>query len=85
MVRLSESSKGSFVGVPSGMVTWNICGLSKLVVSIKKVISRNARSTIAVRSTRVDILLRGIFPEVFSGDELSSAMFFKDLVYKSVD
>jgi hypothetical protein len=77
MVCLSDTVNGCSVGVLSGMVTLNAPGFCRLVVRIKKVMSRKARSTIAVRSTRVDSLLRGLLPVVFSDDEVSSAMILR--------
>jgi hypothetical protein len=58
----------------SGTATGIIRGFESEVVSIKKVMSKNARSTIAVRSTRSGILFAERLPRDFAGEGLRSAM-----------
>jgi hypothetical protein len=49
----------------SGMVKSIALGFDSVVVNIKKVISKKAKSTIAVKSTRVEAFLLLTFPPFF--------------------
>src|SRR4051812_35381897 len=71
MVRFSDTASGVSA---TGMITGSVLGLLKVVVSIKKVMSKNARSTIAVRSTRGGGILLRVFLPVFGAAAFISAM-----------
>jgi hypothetical protein len=58
---------------PTGMANNIALGFDSVVVKIKKVISKKARSTIAVRSTLTDSFLREPLPPVF-WDAVNSAI-----------
>ena len=74
MVVLFETGPG---GPGAGITTGIILGFVSEVVSMKKVISKNARSTIAVRSTRIGICRVERLPPDFPGEGFSSAMILK--------
>jgi hypothetical protein len=73
MVRLAASRPGGTL--LGGISSFMICGLASDVVRMKNVMSRNARSTIAVKSTRG----WSLFPEPLLPpflDAVNSAMIF---------
>ena len=70
MVVLAPTAPG---GPSTGIASDIDLGFDKVVVRIKKVISKKAKSTMAVRSTRVDIRLRELLPPVFR-EALNSAI-----------
>jgi len=73
IVMVRDAPTAISTGPLSGITRGRLLDFDSVVVSIKKVISKNARSTSAVRSTRTGNLLVCLAPD-FPGERVSSAM-----------
>ncbi len=71
------------LGPGGGVTNGKALGFESVVVKIKNVMSKNARSTIAVKSTRAGIRCVRLPPN-FPGEETNSAMIVRVKVKKLV-